>query len=483
MAVDAVVTRRASRYSVPGQDDKLRMPFVIGQSDKAYTKQYANLYWLRLVVQRRVAEQQAQLKWKHVKVPGQGGSPKFVRRMLDVTTNHLCFIVGTLYMDMPLKPNVLEDLARDHYVAAPPPRRKIGSKNDEVMLEDESGRIRLIGDVVKQAMGTLVTGTIIAALGRETPTGDFEVADFVFPGAPPQPTPAVHEKDDVDMKVDGKDATDEGEWIAIASGLDMGSTEDAADARTAMLAEWLCGEVGEDDDTAQATGVTRLVLAGNSLAEPPVDSDEQKPKRYGYDSSSFSANPTLALDSFLDDVLTSLPIDLMPGETDPTAPTMPQQPLHPALLPKAGSHERFERRTNPFWFDVGETTFLGTSGQPLDDVFKYLDSEDRLGMAERTLEWSHIAPTCPDTLWCYPFVDRDPFILQQLPHVYFVGNQPRFESSLVKFESMNSQPDKQTRVVLVPKFCETGQIVLVHSKTLDVKVVEFGLAQVQKEVA
>ena len=25
----------------------------------------------------------------------------------------LCYIVGTVYMDMPLKPNVLEDLARD----------------------------------------------------------------------------------------------------------------------------------------------------------------------------------------------------------------------------------------------------------------------------------------------------------------------------------------------------------------------------------
>lgn len=43
-------------------------------------------------------------------------------------------------------------------------------------------------------------------------------------------------------------------------------------------------------------------------------------------------------------------------------------------------------------------SFLGTSGQPLDDIFKYLEGEDRLGMAERTLEWGHISPTCPDTL-------------------------------------------------------------------------------------
>ncbi|KAK4049660.1 DNA polymerase delta small subunit Cdc1 [Microbotryomycetes sp. JL201] len=452
-------SRAAVEFAVPAGDDKHRPPFVVDERDKQFQKQYANLYWLRLVVQRRTLEQAAKQKWKD-----QENNPKFVRRMLDVSTGTLCYIIGTLYMDMPLKPNVLEDLARDHYIAAPPPRRKFGSAGDEVMLEDESGRIRLIGDSIKQAMGTFVTGTIVAALGFETPLGDFRVKELIFAGAPPQPQSSRAQDMDEDIK-------DDAGWIAIASGLNMGSTEDAADLRIAMLAEWLCGEVGGEEDSAQAAGVSRLILAGNSLAAPQINIDEQKPKRYGYDSSSFSANPTLALDSFLDDVLESLPVDLMSGETDPTAPTMPQQPLHPALLPKAAMHEQFERRTNPFWCDVGDKTFLGTSGQPLDDVFKYLDSEDRLGMAERMLEWSHIAPTCPDTLWCYPFVDRDPFILQQTPHVYFIGNQPRFESSFVTFDNR-----QQTRVVLVPKFSETGQIVLVHSKTLECKVVEFGMA-------
>lgn len=33
--------------------------------------------------------------------------------MLDVENGKLCYIIGTIYMDMPLKPNVLEDLARE----------------------------------------------------------------------------------------------------------------------------------------------------------------------------------------------------------------------------------------------------------------------------------------------------------------------------------------------------------------------------------
>jgi DNA polymerase delta subunit 2 len=41
------------------------------------------------------------------------GSPKLVPRVLDVVKGQLCFVIGTVYMDMPLKPNVLEDVGRD----------------------------------------------------------------------------------------------------------------------------------------------------------------------------------------------------------------------------------------------------------------------------------------------------------------------------------------------------------------------------------
>lgn len=48
------------------------------------------------------------------------------------------------------------------------------------MLEDESGRIKLVGDRVSEEH--LVTGVIIAALGMETPAGDFEVVDICTAG-------------------------------------------------------------------------------------------------------------------------------------------------------------------------------------------------------------------------------------------------------------------------------------------------------------
>lgn len=76
--------------------------------------------------------------------------------------------------------------------------------------------------------------------------------------------------------------------------------------------------------------------------------------------------------------------------------------------------------------------------------------------------WRHMAPSAPDTLWSYPFQDRDPFIIEQTPHVYFIGNQPQLEERLL------SGPEGQkVRIILVPSFAETGIIVLVNLKTLE----------------
>jgi len=36
-----------------------------------------------------------------------------VDRVLDVRQGELSWVVGTIYMDMPLKPNVLDDLSKE----------------------------------------------------------------------------------------------------------------------------------------------------------------------------------------------------------------------------------------------------------------------------------------------------------------------------------------------------------------------------------
>lgn len=36
-----------------------------------------------------------------------------VDRVLDVRQGEICWVAGTVYMDMPLKPNILDDISKD----------------------------------------------------------------------------------------------------------------------------------------------------------------------------------------------------------------------------------------------------------------------------------------------------------------------------------------------------------------------------------
>jgi DNA polymerase II small subunit/DNA polymerase delta subunit B len=141
--------------------------------------------------------------------------------------------------------------------------------------------------------------------------------------------------------------------------------------------------------------------------------------------------------------------------------------------------------TNPHEFSADGVTFLGTSGQNVDDVWKcallphlhavlgvvicqqatptepcdrhamhmqsstwfafesssldcsvgclcrYSDVEERLDIMEALLRWRHLAPTAPDTLPAIPLSEADPFILTASPAVFFVGCQPSYGTRLV----------------------------------------------------
>ena len=139
-------------------------------------------------------------------------------------------------------------------------------------------------------------------------------------------------------------------------------------------------------------------------------------------------------------------------------------------LPLGSSKEIswFDSQTNPADFDLDGYRFLGTGGQTVDDVYKYVAGEERLEMMEAMLRWRLTAPTAPDTLWCYPFQDGDQFVLKECPHVFIVGNQPKFETTIIE-----GPRGERVRLVTVPKFSETGEIVVMNMETLVPEVIKF----------
>lgn len=89
-------------------------------------------------------------------------------------------------------------------------------------------------------------------------------------------------------------------------------------------------------------------------------------------------------------------------------------------------------------------------------------------------------------LGCYPYQQDDPFVLQSAPHIFFIGNQPSFRTTIVEDTSHlaaspsedeemanNSSQGRRVRVISLPRFSETGELVLVDAETLEVEVVRF----------
>lgn len=412
------------------------------------------------------------------------------------------------------------------------------------MLEDESGRIRLSGAFLSSTQ--LATGAIVAALGTENSNGDFEVIDIKVPDLPRQPQ--RWERDGADSKQDVKqsEAKEHGK-IAFVSGLGITGTSSDTLALE-LLTDYLLGYTGfssneESNPSVNASKITRLVIAGNSLgasvtaeaASAGSDAAAKKktaPKKYGYDASAYNASPITQLDNFLAEILPSIPVTLMPGERDPANFSLPQQGIHRAMFPQARAYSAppssdenkseagwFDSVTNPWEGDVEGWRLWGCSGQNVDDVLRYLDfagdygssdetgdNEARLRIMEAMLRWRCGVPTAPDTICLsscpfqlmselltmppgsYPFQTNDPFVLESCPHIFFTGNQPSFKTAVIEGDmplrldggdtEMTDSPGEtsvaRVRLLSIPRFKDTGELVLVDTESLDVEVIRFG---------
>ena len=93
-----------------------------------------------------------------------------------------------------------------------------------------------------------------------------------------------------------------------------------------------------------------------------------------------------------------------------------------------------------------------------------------------TINGAHIAPTCPDTLSCYPYFGKDPFILKNLPNVYFCGNQLEFKHDihkLIEHESFDVVKHHKVHLICVPKFRITHSCVFLNLRTLETEEYKF----------
>lgn len=447
--MDDKIERKTATFTTPHSNR-----FILDPKEQSH--QYFNVY------QNRIRQLRPALV-EHVKSLQEKNSSKVSveERVLDIRMGVRSYIIGTIFKEMPLKPNVLREYTQEQAILLVPEKKNFVSEKDVLILEDETGRIKLIIDSAEMVSDNL-TGTVVAACGEQVEGGAFKVESIIRPGWPTQVPRSV--------------ATSEEKFVILTSGLDIG-TPTFNPLLSALMSDFICGELGGKEQNSVSSRIARVLLCGNTFC-----SEEEVPasSKLRDHTKSFSALDQARLeiilkesDAFVYGLAASVPVDVIPGPKDPSNYSIPQQPLNKCLFPRASQLSTCNLSvTNPYLATIDGVEFLGHCGQPTKNIMNYTTlktGQTVLDVLLSTLEWRHLAPTAPDTLSSYPFKVHDPFIIETCPHVYFVSDQDKFETRRV----VGTQ-GQVVQLISVPSFVKTKTFVLLNLQTLDCHPVTVG---------
>ncbi|EFN75644.1 DNA polymerase delta small subunit [Harpegnathos saltator] len=412
-----------------------------------FSKQFCYIYAVRLAELREILISQVVAKWGDIRI--------LKLAELEDFEGQECVIIGTLYKHQKSKPSILQELSEDHQLTLLEPKPNYCSEKDQLFLEDEMLRIKLMVDIAD--LKNYVTGVVCAVLGYKEKDGTFAIKEWCFPGCIPRSLL-------VSPQSKGK--------LVFLSGLDLASSFENLSLN--LLTEWICGMAGDATMQEDATCIIRVIIAGNSVktvtkTNTLIGHAEGKAQVTAITKEVAAA--TKRVDAFLIEIAKCCCITLMPGQHDPTNAMLPQMPLHSCVIPQTSRYRSFKGATNPWIGKVAERLIMGSSGQPIEDIAKATGATDisSLEWLERTLLWRHMCPTAPDTLPVHPYFERDPFIINHCPDIYFVGNTAKFETKLWKGEG-----DQIVRLICIPQFSSTHTAVTVDIESLETKSVCFG---------
>ncbi|CAK7900898.1 DNA polymerase delta small subunit [[Candida] anglica] len=457
--------------------------YKLNASNRTYERQFYSMYQYRLNTLKNRVDTNAMKKWGDGTKKSAQGASYITRKdkILDIKSGETCWVSGTVFCDLSKKLNILQDVEKGKDDTLPGVPKSYSDDKEEavVMLEDESGRAILrshSNDLLD--LNLLVTGCIVAVLGEEVQAGIFDIIDIVYPTTSPQ-RPL--------LPISSSSSGTASKKIAIVSGLNMGNEEDI---KVELLSQFLGGELGGDKEIELSSRINHLIIAGDSILPLETINDEDYSaglnNNYGSKNVSKVNIETVGkFDNFIRGILPSIPITIMSGEKDPVECCLPQQPIHKSFLanckPYVGS-ESLTLTTNPTWIEepTRSIRLLGTSGQNISDILKYLTSTQlqakgddvSLQVLESCIHWQNIAPTAPDTLYCYPFDNSDPFTLSnETPHVLFAGNQDNYATTTKNWKLDADGDEISVRLISVPRFAQSGQLVLLDVDTLECEVI------------
>ncbi|KAI5645458.1 DNA polymerase alpha/epsilon subunit B domain-containing protein [Phthorimaea operculella] len=397
------------------------------QVSRDFSKQYAHIYSARLNTFRNILGPVIKKKWSN--------KYKILKLCELREKNTPCVIVGTLFKLQELKPSILKELSDQLEIIPQAARTHFVHESDSLVLEDELQRIKLVGDSID--VHQVVTGVVCAILGAEEEDGVFTIKDVCWAGCNIQkPLPQGSDR-----------------YVVLMSGLNLASKSGEHLFSLHLLLEWLAGVAGTTEYQEELSKIVRVIVAGGVFAS---HSNEYTLNEADVITSAPS------VDAFSAAVSAVAPLDLMPGCNDPTGIMLPQKPFHYCLFPKAIEYKSFNRVSNPYECDIGGFLCLGTAGEPVKDIIRYSKLNNEIEILKKTLQWRHLAPTCPDTVPCTPCIETDPFTIYNCPAIYFSGNSEQFATEMYEGED-----GQRVRLVCIPDFCNTKTVALVNLANLD----------------
>ncbi|KAI6171730.1 putative DNA polymerase delta small subunit [Aphelenchoides besseyi] len=311
--------------------------------------------------------------------------------------------------------------------------RSEASPRDTIWIENNMQRLELRGDVI--ITDKIVGGYVVGLYGRKTADCfGFNVERMFFPELAPQvPWPIVEH--DV--------------YLMFISGIGMTSeVEKNTDifASFSHLVEWLKGEDGQK--------ISRDLKRGQLTKRGLIRT--------------LDTQTINQADRALEDIAKVVKVDLMSGATDICPIMLPQQPMVRRMFERCKNLENFRTLTNPHSFTVNGIRFLGTSGQNLDDMHKRTRACTSVQLMMQTIRGRIMTPTLPNSVDGWPFENRDPQILDEIPHVYFAGNQPDYLSRMVEFKN-----GARTLLLTIPVFREKFQAVVMNVRSMRTQLFNF----------
>lgn len=227
------------------------------------------------------------------------------------------------------------------------------------------------------------------------------------------------------------------------------------------------------------------------------------------------------MDDFFAQLSKTIDVDVMPGPSDPSSHLMPQQPFHPCMFPKSCMFSTFNCITNPHHAIYNDNVeLMATSSQNIDIISKFSGISDPIEIMKSHLMWANCAPSAPDNLYSVPYEEEDPYVIDFIPEIYIAGCQPTYRTAYYEYDAslpsefsqrinspssispipgeagirqrISSSPlgvkpeqtshtdpfssenrKRRTKLITVPKFCETFSCVLINLKDLQSELMYF----------